>query len=83
VDADRLEIVGSDRVRGGVQVTVRADPWAALALLVLGMAAENAVTIDNGAALETCFPGFVGGLESIGASFVSPSGASTRIEVSG
>jgi 3-phosphoshikimate 1-carboxyvinyltransferase len=83
LDADRLEIVGGGSVRGGAQVTVHIDPWAALALLVLGMAAENATTIDDGAVLETCFPGFVSGLESIGASFVSPLGTSTRVEVSG
>jgi 3-phosphoshikimate 1-carboxyvinyltransferase len=82
LDPDRLEIVGSGSVRGGVHVSVSADPWSALAFLVLGMAADNAVTVDDAAALDDCFPGFVGGLESIGASFTGPPGISTHHEVS-
>lgn len=83
LDDDSLEITGTGSVRGGVQVAVSADAWTALALLVLGLAAEDAVTLDDGGALGSCFPGFVSGLESIGASFASPSGIFERLEVSG
>ena len=37
--------------------------------------------IDDGAALEDHFPGFVGGLEAIGASFTSPPDMAGRNEV--
>lgn len=82
-DDDSLVIEGGSTVAGELHVVVGDDPWAALAFLVLGMAAANPVVLDDGAALEDRFPGFVGSLESIGASFTGPSDTTTRIEVSG
>ena len=76
-----LEIEGAGAVAGGLHIAVGADPWEALAFLVLGMAAASPVTIDDGAALEDHFPGFVGGLEAIGASFTSPPDMAGRNEV--
>lgn len=83
LDGDCLEIDAGAPVAGGINIAVGADPWAALALLVLGMAAANPVTVDDGAALEDRFPGFIGALESIGASFTVPTDMTTRIGVLG
>lgn len=83
LDDDCLSIAGTSTVAGGLQVVVGAGPWAALSFLVLGMAAASPVALDDEAALEDRFPGFVGSLESIGASFTGPTDLITRIEVSG
>jgi 3-phosphoshikimate 1-carboxyvinyltransferase len=64
-----LLIRGRPRVPGGGNVVVRLDPKLAMAFLVLGMAADRAVTIENGAAMAELFPDFVLAFEHVGASF--------------
>lgn len=64
-----LLVRGKPRVPGGGNVITRLDPKLAMAFLVLGMAAEKPVTIDDGAAMQDLFPGFTEAFEHIGASF--------------
>ena len=64
-----LIVRGRPRVPGGGNVVVRLDPKLAMAFLVLGMAADRAVTIENGAAMAELFPDFVSAFEHVGASF--------------
>lgn len=64
-----LLVRGRPRVPGGGNVLVRLDPKLAMAFLVLGMAADRAVTIENGAAMAELFPDFVSAFEHVGASF--------------
>lgn len=67
--AGALLIRGQTRVPGGGNVTTRLDPKLAMAFLVLGMAADRPVTIDDGAAMADLFPGFTTAFEQVGASF--------------
>ena len=55
------------RPPGGGAVAVERDHRIAMAFLVLGLAAEAAVRVDDGAAIETSFPGFAGALGALGA----------------
>lgn len=67
---EALTIEGAPVVRGGGRVVTGRDPGLAMAFLVLGMAAEHQVTIDDQSGIEERFPGFVELFENIGASFV-------------
>lgn len=65
-----LRIEGAPTVRGGGRVVTGRDPGIGMAFLVLGMAAEEQVTIDDQSGIEERFPGFVERFENVGASFV-------------
>ena len=52
---------------GGGAIATRLDHRIAMAFLVLGMASEKPVTIDDGASMETSFPGFAALLNGLGA----------------
>lgn len=69
--AGGLAIRGQKRVPGGGNVTTRLDPKLAMAFLVLGMAADKPVTIDDGGVMAELFPDFVSAFEHIGGSFSS------------
>lgn len=64
--ADTLEVMGG-RPRGGVEIASRLDHRIAMAFLVLGMGAREAVRIDDIAPVATSFPGFVGLMNELGA----------------
>ena len=67
--AGGLLIRGKRKVPGGGNILTRLDPKLAMAFLVLGMAADRPVTIDDGAAMADLFPGFTAAFEHVGASF--------------
>lgn len=64
-----LLVRGEARVPGGGNVIVRLDPKLAMSFLVLGMAADRPVTIDDGTVMAALFPDFVTAFEHVGASF--------------
>ena len=64
--ADTLEVVGG-RPQGGVEIASRLDHRIAMAFMVLGMGAREAVRIDDIAPVATSFPGFVGLMNRLGA----------------
>ena len=64
--ADTLEVAGG-RPRGGVEIASRLDHRIAMAFMVLGMGAREAVRIDDIAPVATSFPGFVGLMNELGA----------------
>ncbi len=64
--ADTLEVVGG-RAQGGVEIASRLDHRIAMAFMVLGMGAREAVRIDDIAPVATSFPGFVGLMNRLGA----------------
>ena len=68
---DGLWISGGTAMGGG-QVTTRLDPALAMSFLVMGMAAETAVTVDDQNAMADLFPDFADAFELIGASLSSP-----------
>ncbi len=64
--ADTLEVAGG-RPQGGVEIASRLDHRIAMAFMVLGMGAHEAVRIDDIAPVATSFPGFVGLMNRLGA----------------
>ena len=64
---DRLVIHGhGGRVPGGGMVCTHLDHRIAMAFLVLGMASERPVRIDDASMIETSFPGFIELVNGIG-----------------
>jgi 3-phosphoshikimate 1-carboxyvinyltransferase len=68
--ADSLLVHGSGRVKGGGRVTTHMDHRIAMSFLVMGMAADEAVTIDDQTMIATSFPDFIARFEDVGASFI-------------
>ena len=60
-------IVTGGRVAGGATVTTHGDHRIAMSHLVLGLAAEAAVTVDEPGMIATSFPGFVEMMRRLGA----------------
>jgi 3-phosphoshikimate 1-carboxyvinyltransferase len=58
---------GRGRVAGGGLVTTHMDHRIAMAALVLGLASDREVRIDDGSFIATSFPGFVALMRSLGA----------------
>lgn len=54
---------------GGGTVTTHLDHRIAMSFLVLGLASENAVTVDDGNPIATSFPEFLPLMKSLGAVF--------------
>ena len=69
VEDDDLIIQGKGRPAGGGEVKTHMDHRIAMAALVMGLASENPVRIDDSAFIATSFPGFVELMRSVGADF--------------
>lgn len=68
IEGDDLIIHGDGRPpRGGATIPVNLDHRIAMAFLVLGMAAAQPVVIDDSAAIDTSFPGFIAMMNRLGA----------------
>jgi 3-phosphoshikimate 1-carboxyvinyltransferase len=61
--------VEGGRVRGGGRVLTHLDHRIAMSFLVMGLAAERPVTVDDTAMIATSFPSFVELLAGLGAGF--------------
>jgi 3-phosphoshikimate 1-carboxyvinyltransferase len=69
IEGDTLIVEGNGgKVRGGAAVASALDHRIAMSFLMLGMAAEKPVTIDDGATIATSFPGFVALVNGLGGS---------------
>jgi 3-phosphoshikimate 1-carboxyvinyltransferase len=71
---DWLEVDGrgADGVQGGGHITTHMDHRIAMAFLVAGLAARNAVTVDDTAFIATSFPSFIPMMQGLGAVFRRP-----------
>jgi 3-phosphoshikimate 1-carboxyvinyltransferase len=70
---DRLVVRGRGRKpNGAARIETALDHRIAMAFLVLGMAAERPVEIDDGAPIDTSFPGFVELMNGLGARIARP-----------
>jgi len=67
IDADDMIVHGQGRPAGGAEVETHMDHRIAMAALVLGLASDNPVRIDDSAFIATSFPGFVELMRSLGA----------------
>ena len=82
VEQDTLVVEGQGgRPRGGTRIATRLDHRIAMAFLVLGMASERPIGIDDGATISTSFPDFVALMNGLGAAIhpgVPASGTKAR-----
>jgi 3-phosphoshikimate 1-carboxyvinyltransferase len=72
-DADSLVVHGRGAPpRGGTTIATALDHRIAMAFLVLGMAAQRPVTVDDAAPIDTSFPGFVALMNRLGGQIAAP-----------
>ena len=67
IEDDDLVIVGGTSRLGGAIVETHMDHRLAMSALVLGLAADEPVGIDDATFIDTSFPGFLGLMRSLGA----------------
>jgi 3-phosphoshikimate 1-carboxyvinyltransferase len=69
IDGDDLLVEGlGGKVPGGGPVATELDHRIAMAFLVMGLAARDGVSVDDGAMIATSFPAFLPLLQSLGGS---------------
>jgi 3-phosphoshikimate 1-carboxyvinyltransferase len=68
IEADDLIVDGAGRVAGGGSVLTHMDHRIAMSFLVMGLAAEKPVGVDDVAFIATSFPTFVPMMRELGAS---------------
>ena len=74
IEGDDLVVEGlGGKVPGGGPVATELDHRIAMAFLVMGLAARDGVSVDDGAMIATSFPSFLPLLRSLGGSFGSGS----------
>jgi 3-phosphoshikimate 1-carboxyvinyltransferase len=67
IEGDDLIVHGKGRTPGGGLVATHMDHRIAMAFLVLGLASEKPVTVDDTSFIATSFPSFVGMMQGLGA----------------
>jgi 3-phosphoshikimate 1-carboxyvinyltransferase len=67
IEADDLIVHGKTRAEGGGVVTTHMDHRIAMSAVVLGLASDRPVQIDDGTFIATSFPGFVELMRGLGA----------------
>src|SRR5262249_32010179 len=67
IEGDDLIVHGTGSVAGGGEGKTHMDHRIAMSALVMGLAAEHPVRIDDSAFIATSFPGFVELMREIGA----------------
>jgi 3-phosphoshikimate 1-carboxyvinyltransferase len=69
VESDDLIVVGTGAAKGGGLVETHMDHRIAMAFLILGLGASEAVTVDDTSMIATSFPNFVELMTGLGANF--------------
>lgn len=67
IDGDDLIVHGKGRAAGGGAVATHMDHRIAMSFLMMGLASEQAVGVDDAAFIATSFPGFVPMMRGLGA----------------
>ena len=67
VDGDSLRVRGRRQPVGGATITTHGDHRIAMSFLVLGLAGEKPVAVDEPNMIATSFPGFTALMQSLGA----------------
>jgi 3-phosphoshikimate 1-carboxyvinyltransferase len=67
IDGDDLIVHGKGRAAGGGTVATHMDHRIAMAFLVMGLASDKPVAIDDASFIATSFPGYVPMLRGLGA----------------
>ncbi len=71
IDGDALIVSGARSVRGGGTVATHMDHRMAMAFLVLGLATDRPVTVDDISFVATSFPTFTSLMAGLGAPFAA------------
>jgi 3-phosphoshikimate 1-carboxyvinyltransferase len=72
-DGDSLVVHGTGgKIRGGAAIKTELDHRIAMSFLVLGMVAEQPVTVDDTDTIDTSFPGFIALMRKLGAQIGAP-----------
>lgn len=66
---DSLRVRGSEKVPGGAHIATHMDHRIAMSFLILGLAANAPVVVDDATMIATSFPEFRGLMEKLGAVF--------------
>jgi 3-phosphoshikimate 1-carboxyvinyltransferase len=66
-EGETLIVRGGARPKGHATIAVHLDHRIAMSFLVLGMAAEKAIAVDDASAIATSFPDFVSLMNGLGA----------------
>jgi 3-phosphoshikimate 1-carboxyvinyltransferase len=66
IEGDDLIVHGNGRVTGGGLVATHMDHRIAMSALVMGLASEQPVKIDDTAFIQTSFPGFIEMMRAMG-----------------
>jgi 3-phosphoshikimate 1-carboxyvinyltransferase len=69
IDGDDLIVHGRGRPAGGGLVATHMDHRIAMSALVMGLAADKPVKVDDTAFIATSFPDFIPMMRSLGAEF--------------
>ena len=70
-EGDSLHVMGNGKApKGGAIVTTNFDHRVAMSFLIMGMASEKPVTVDDASAIQTSFPDFVSLMNNAGAKIV-------------
>jgi 3-phosphoshikimate 1-carboxyvinyltransferase len=69
IDGDDLIVHGKGRALGGGTVATHMDHRIAMAFLVMGLASEKPVGIDDASFIATSFPGYVPMMRGLGGEF--------------
>jgi 3-phosphoshikimate 1-carboxyvinyltransferase len=69
IAGDDLLVEGRGRVRGGGRVATHMDHRIAMAFLVMGLASDQPVGVDDTRFIATSFPSFVAMMNGLGAAF--------------
>jgi 3-phosphoshikimate 1-carboxyvinyltransferase len=67
IDGDDLIVHGTGRAGGGGSVITHMDHRIAMAFLVMGLASDKPVAIDDASFIATSFPGYVPMMRGLGA----------------
>jgi 3-phosphoshikimate 1-carboxyvinyltransferase len=70
IDGDDLIVHGKGRAPGGGAVATHMDHRIAMAFLIMGLASDSPVKVDDTAFIATSFPSFVDMMRSLGADFL-------------
>ena len=70
IEGDDLIVRGKGQVAGGGTVATHLDHRIAMSFLVMGLAAEKPMTIDDATMIATSYPSFRSDMERLGACFV-------------
>jgi 3-phosphoshikimate 1-carboxyvinyltransferase len=66
-----VEGCGPDGVKGDARIATHMDHRIAMSFLVAGLAARNAVSVDDTSMIQTSFPDFLPLMRGLGAAFVA------------